>query len=201
MIPRFRSLGLVLALVLSERAIAQSERIPVPSCPHADSLLGPLGEDSKGIVRRRHKPAADSTYFITGLGTGVINGNQPSLTFLAGIGFPIPRLRPDAELLVILRGRAAASLTKSAATPGVNLLLDDAAPRPLAIVTLGEFNGAPGTPVTLPVSAAILSDDLLALARADRAAIVIETVRIPLSGSDQRDLRALYRAAACEHPD
>ena len=201
MILRCGWLAIVLALFSSEGAIAQSERIPVPSCAHADSLLGPLGDDSKGIVRRRHKPAADSTYFITGPATGVINGNQPSLSFFAGIGFPIPRLRPDAELLVILRGRAAATLTTSAAAPSVYLLLDDAAPRQLAIVTRGEFNGAPGTPVTLPVSAAILSDDLLALARATQAAVVVETIRIPLSGSDQRDLRALYRAAACEHPD
>jgi hypothetical protein len=182
-------------LLLLRTLLAQASPyrpLDVHSCPAADSALGPVGDDTKAHVRVHYSPARDST----GLTTGFEEGHPfPHLSFETHFAGRRPAQLPAAVLILFLRGDVAKDIQASPAAPTVSIELDDSATVELTPVLKGRFLGA--GPIKLPVSALLLPDNLLRVARASKVTVHAGDATVRLTEADHRDVRAFYRAVAC----
>jgi TonB family protein len=196
---RYLAVGLLLALAVPGIASAQLEqRLRVWSCTHADSLLGPIGLDTAGVVFLRHAGTPDTAFYRTG--PAYRDPGRPRFTFFMGVEFAIPGVLPDAEGYVIFHDNVASRFTKYAIEPRAWIVLDDAPPRRLPLVLRGTSVGPADGRARLPVTVGFLSADLLAIARATRTVIRIEDVEVVVSKEDRADVRALIRNNVCPTP-
>jgi TonB family protein len=196
---RYLAVGLLLALAVPGIASAQLEqRLRVWSCTHADSLLGPIGLDTAGVVFLRHAGTPDTAFYRTG--PAYRDPGRPRFTFFMGVEFAIPGVLPDAEGYVIFHDNVASRFTKYAIEPRAWIVLDDAPPRRLPLVLRGTSVGPADGRARLPVTVGFLSADLLAIARATRTVIRIEDVDVVVSKEDRADVRALIRNNVCPTP-
>jgi hypothetical protein len=193
--PGLLFLVVVAATIGAQRDDAQQSpyrSLDVRSCPFADSLLGPLADDSKGNVRGRYLSERDSTYLTT-------TRERGRLRVFFGIKFvgPRPTRSPAAQLNIMFRGADGRKLAALPATPSVVIILDGSATLELTSVVKGTFVGPEYAPVTLPVSALIPSDDLVRVAQAAKIAVRVGSADVTLSRAERRDLRGLVRVSVC----
>lgn len=167
--------------------------VGVRSCPYADSLLGPLGDDVRGAVRGFYHEERDTSYFVTGVG-GVKPPDITSSAKLAGRG---PDRDPAIQLTAFLRDRDARTLAEASRNGPVQVtfVLDDSVTVYPASTALGRLEGDAKV-MTLPASARLAGDELRKVARARRILMKAGPAAV-LFSDERRELRALIRVAVC----
>lgn len=202
-------LTMIIALLGCGRAAAQENAKPelrVTSCAAADSLLGPLGNDRKAIVRGAYNTGLWRVELATGPFTqqrwgdaGVravlwIPGNGPATTHdlleSGDIFFQIHLAIWDGKTTKVL-------LASPEAHPAISLLLGDS-----MVVTpigskVGNYVGPPKYAIA-PINIVMNGHDLVELAKAAKATIRVDSTSFPIAGSDLRDLRGMARVALCQ---
>ena len=186
-------LALALAAVLctsaAEAQPSPYRAIKVRSCPSADSLLGPLRDDYRGVVRGFYHKERDTTYLVSGAGKPRVS---ISIKF-AGHG---PTRDPEAQVAAFFRGGEASLVEATRDSLAVTLVLDDSATIQPAAVAMGTFVG-PKEMIVIPVSALLPIDDLVKAARARQIRFDARVVSKPFAQSDRQELRAILRVAVC----
>ena len=165
--------------------------VKVRSCPYADSLLGPIRDDYRSEVQGLYHKERDSTYLLA----GSEGSRPPKLNVSIKLQGKRPTRDPAAQLVVYMRegdARAVSSTDSLAVTVAVN---DTTTVSPAATAK-GTFVG-PERAMVIPVSALILSDDLLTLTQARKIVVNAGPVAVPLSGDERRSIRAILRVAIC----
>lgn len=189
---------LALAAALTLRAAeAAAQRSPyrdvkVKSCAYADSVLGPIRDDYRAEVRGFHHKERDSTYLVSGVEQAL-----PRVNISIKVPGQRPTLDPAAQLVFYLRGGEAQVVGALGRTPALTFLLNDSATVLPAATALGTFVGPKNAPVTLPLSALLLVEDLVAVALARSVVVDAEVVKVTLSPDERRAFRAIVRVALC----
>ena len=163
-------------------------RIAVRSCGTADSLVGPL-EDTRAWVRGSYDPRSDSTWLVSG---------DMVFSTHAMVTFPGRRLigYPAAQLNVVVREQAARLLLSAPDPLPTSLVLDDSVVLQPTVVVKGTYVG-PGEPTVAPIIMGLRDIEFLQLARARRALVNIDDIKLRLGKETLRDIAALYRVALC----
>ena len=187
----------VLLVVLGASNVdAQGSRyqaLKVRSCAYADSLLGPVRDDTRAEVQGFYHTERDSTYLIS----GAARKNRPSVHASIKLAGQRPTRSPSAQIAVYLRGDDATLIQASSSKPVVTMQLNDSVTIEPADAALGTFIGPTGVPVTLPVSALVLADDLLSVAEARAVVMNVGPLAVTFSPDERRAVRALLRVAVC----
>jgi hypothetical protein len=186
---------LLLVLFPPSTASAQwrgERRIAPHSCATADSLLGP--SRGGGTVQGNYDPSADRTYLRSGT-LGASGLRLSAGLFFEGRG-PVAYPAPTLNFLVGRRPLAS-SLVARPLPPDIALLLEDTVRVHIGPVPVRGYTG-PLQAAVAPISFPILPAWALALARAKSAALVIDSVTLPIPLPDLRDFEAFYRVAVCD---
>ncbi len=102
---------------------------------------------------------------------------------------------PAAQLNIFVREGAAYILRAPEPLP-VTLILDDSVVLRPTVVVKGTYVG-PGEPTVAPIIIGLRDVEFLRLARAERALVNIDDVKVRLGKETLRDIAALYRVATC----
>lgn len=187
---------IALALALSATQVGAQgspyKTAKVRSCPYADSLLGPMKDDSRGKVRVFHHKEKDSTFLVTGAG-------DVPMVFLVSMKMAgqRPTRDPDVQVTLYLRGKPEEIRSAVTDPPVVTLVLDDSLVIEPTEVGLGRWEGPKEMPVTLPISALLPVDDITRVATARKIAFRTGPLTLAMSTSERRELRAAIRVAVC----
>ena len=206
---RLTVLAAFAALTLCRPVAAQENTKPelkVTSCAAADSLLGPLGGDRKALVRGAYNTSLWRVELATGPFTRQRWGDAGirSVLWIPGNGPATPRdLLESGEIffqihLAIWDGKTTKALL---ATPGlrptVSLLLGDSTVIVPIGAKVGTYIGPPKYAIA-PVDIVMNGEHLVALAKASKASIIVDSTSFAIPGSDLRDLRGMTRVALCQ---
>jgi len=188
------SIALMLALSSAKAQKDERREIRVKSCPAADSVLGPIGDDAKSPVTSMYFGARDSTW----LTTARENANL-SLDFHTKLAGVPPTTEPEIQMSKIFRDAFGALLYRTTAPVKVSFILQDTT-FDAALADRGQFYG-PGNHIAMPVSALIAPWQIGAIAQSKQAVIRYASgdahADVKLGNGERRALRALYRAAVC----
>jgi len=109
--------------------------LKVASCTEADSLLGPLGDDRRGVVRGFYSPGGDQTFLTAGsvaqsMGQGHYFGG--AIQYFGGkplaAGDSVVWATAETSVALFLRGRPGLQLQESGAPPPSGRFLADDSP-------------------------------------------------------------------------
>ncbi len=176
---------------------AQSPYRPVriPSCPLADSLLGPKGGDGRGDLRGFYSETEDVGRLVAGGPFSPLSrsGLQADVTFFGRGPYP----SPDPTVTIFLRAPEAFPYLDGARASPAHVRLDDSITLGPYPVTIGSYVG-PRDHVVLPLSIHLAHGDFLRTVQARRIAIVVDDRVRQLDDGARRSLRALYRTSVCQ---
>ena len=164
----------------------------VRSCAFADSLLGPMRDDSKADIQGFHHEERDSTYLLA----TTKRKNRLHLNVSIKLPGKRPTREPAAQIATFLRDDDGRVIQASQDEPIVTLVVDDSVKIQPAAAAKGTFVG-PANKVLLPVSALVLADDLLRIALAHNVVMNVNAITIPFSDDERRAVRAAVRVAVC----
>ena len=168
------------------------KRMRPHACVLADSLLGP--SHTNATVLTTYNASGDSTYLQSG-------AFSPARLRLSGV-LIFPGRGPNAHPAPTLNfavgpSRLATALVSGATPPNLTLILDDTLVVPMGRVPVGRYTGPPQVAIA-PIAVYSLPAWSLALARARKAALRIDSETLPVPEQDLREFEALYRFATCD---
>lgn len=159
------------------------------SCPAADSLVGPLTKaQSRAVVRASGSSRSPGVTVLT----GAVRGLKPRVHALASFEGTDEQPAPAASLMLDLPAKSA----KANADGHIMLLLDDSLTLDLGVPKLPREEGKIASPV-LPIVVRLTPASLAAVARARKAEIRFESLRLELREDELADLNLFYRLARC----
>jgi len=187
---------MVTTLVSPALVAQQAKAVKVPQCEAADSLLGPGRSKNTGTIRARYYPDSNSTTILTAgmtgkwrtMASGTVEGTEWAWT-------------PPVSVTVFLNYDEIQALVGLGRSPKVGLVLDDSVTVEVGVVSLGRFIGPANVPrrlITVPVSAILMPEPFLALARSRSAVLRVEQIDAAIPSGELRNLRALFVALTCK---
>lgn len=159
------------------------------SCPAADSLVGPITKAQRRAVVRVARSSRSPG--VTAL-SGAVRGLKPRVHALAEYPGTDPQPAPAASLMLNLP----ATLARATAAEHLVLLLDDSLTLDLGVPKLPREEGRIVSPV-LPVVLRLTPASLASVARAGRAEVRFDSLRLELRENELADLNLFYRLARC----
>jgi len=177
--------------------------LKVASCTEADSLLGPLGNDRRGVVRGFYSPEGDQTFLTAGSAAQSMGqGHYFSGTIRYFGAKPITAgdslvwATAETSVAFFLRGRPGLQLQESGSPPpGGGFVADDSVVD-VGSPQLGEYHGPPEMTV-VPLNYPVPYRSLVQLAQANSIVLRLGDSRYKMSSDDRRNLRAMLRIALC----
>jgi hypothetical protein len=171
-------------------------RIGIQSCPSADSLIGPLGDDKNAYVRLQYDSLLDRTTLTT---IRAVSERYSGVRFDGYLWYPGrgPHLRPEPRLNVGVYGRTAVRLTRIPDHPPTRVVLDDSVSLQIKSVNRGTLERSSPQGPRIPISLELGYDDFIGLATARRAVVEIGERRFQVDSWTMRDMRGLLRVSVC----
>ena len=166
----------------------------VATCPAADTLLGPLKGDWAARVHGIYDADGDSTI----LWSGETRYYDEPWSVRAAVSFAgaVPRDYPRAVFGVFLHDKRLREAVTAPSPPVAALELDDSITVALGVPVVGAYVGGPELQ-TVPLSVNLSELQFAGLVRARKIVVRLDKRALTLSGDDRRNLRGLYRLAAC----
>ena len=173
--------------------------VTVQSCAPADSLLGPIGDDRRSIVRAYYSHSIDSTRLVAGPERGYRFAEQRAPLILAMTSYRghTPTTYPHADFAFTIFGADAAAVARPTGVPVV-LTLDESS---FQLDSLVAVPSQSPVGMTVYINLQVAPNFFFALAGARRATFQIGKVRANLSPRELQDVRGMYRVALCGVPD
>jgi len=176
-----------LAGAFSLHAQSPYRQTPVRSCRVADSTLGSnrVQKAQVGVLYDRTK---DTTKLRVGDGFG--------LAAQGSMGGHGPSSNPVAQLDILLPAWQSEIILRTPSPHVVSVIIDDSVSRELSPVIVGTYFG-PRRFMKLPIAAELNPPELVAIVRAQRVVVHVDSVTVSMHADDQRDLAALYTMMVC----
>lgn len=173
---------------------SKAKDVTVQSCPVAVRLIGPMR--GKGKVQENYKPSADTTALTSGLEPTYPGefGFSAEVVFpgRGPVQYPAPFFR-----FIVADTRKASALLKKGGHPDLLLVVDDNVRIALGPASFGDFRG-PDYLAVASLTVQTLPGWALALAKADHASLMVDSMTFRLRASDLRDYKGLYGVAVCD---
>jgi hypothetical protein len=188
-------LSLVTGRLAAQRL--QEQWAKIVSCPAADSLLGSLRGDWDARVHGFYDERGDSTLLWSGM--PLITEDSWSVTAVVEFRGRAPWDYPTAALALALRGDRWRTMLASATIPDAVIVLDDSLRLRMGAPVRGEYTGSELIRVA-PITVGLSTLQFAGLVRAKKIRIELGKEQLLLNAQERRDLRGLYRLAACHVP-
>jgi len=195
------SLAVALVFLTATAVLAQDgpfRPVPVRSCPDADSLLGPPGDDAQVTVQGFYDMERNTSYFVAGNIGDPQNMSLRVSTKFAGMG---PARGPGIQISVFLIGRdnrVVAELSKNGPVRTVFILNDSVTIYPRSTGPERFESGA--TTLTPSAGAVFEIADLLKVLAAAKAHVRVGPFAYQFGDILRREIRAMIRVAVCPPP-
>lgn len=179
-----------------------AQRVPekwakIVSCPAADSLLGPLRGDWDARVHGFYDERGDSTLLWSG--STLITEDSWSITAVVEFRGRAPWDYPTAGLALALRGDRWRRMLAGSTIPDAVIVLDDSLRLRMGAPLRGEYTGSELIRVA-PITVSLSTLQFAGVVRAKKIRIELGKENLILNSQERRDLRGLYRLAACHVP-